>query len=98
MTKLPQQIPWDKASIRWASIIEPVISNPLIQGHILKNVNLKVGVNTVPHKLGRKLIGWNTVRVRGLCQLYDEQDTSGLPELFLTLVSDADVSVDILVF
>ena len=83
---------------KWANILEPALSLPLLSGLILKNVKLSTGQNTIPHKLGRNLQGWFIVRQRAAAAVYDEQDTNQLPGLNLVLHSSAAVEVDILVF
>lgn len=43
---------------KWKSILDPVISNPLINGILLQNIKLSAGVNAIPHKLGRQQQGY----------------------------------------
>ena len=83
---------------KWKSALDPVLSNPTIQGFILKDVALASGTNTINHLLGRKLVGWNVVRQRGAAALYDEQDANQMQDLTLVLISSAAVSVDLMVF
>lgn len=83
---------------RWASILNPVISNPSGQSIILPNVLLANGTTVVNHMLGRKLIGWRVIRIRGLAGIYDTQDNNQTPASTLILVSNAAVSVDLEVF
>lgn len=82
----------------WASKLDPVLANPLNNGLLLQSVQLKNGTNQVNHLLGRKLQGWFTTRVRATCSLYDTQDTNTTPQLTLSLVSNANVTVDLYVF
>lgn len=82
----------------WASLINPVLGNPLVQGSLIRNVALVSGTNQVNHKLGRKLQGWALVRKRASADIYDAQDLNSMPQLTLSLVSDAPVVVDIYVF
>jgi hypothetical protein len=86
------------ASDRWASILNPFLSNPANNSLILENVSLAAGANVVNHKLGRKLSGWKTTRVRASATIYDTQDSNQTPQLTLQLVSSADVVVDLEVF
>lgn len=84
---------------QWASNINPVINNPTNQGILLKNVSLTAaGPNMVNHLLGRKLIGWKIVRQRAAASVYDTQDANPSPELTLSLVTSANVSVDLEVY
>lgn len=82
----------------WASLLDPLLDNPITKGLILENVQLVSGTNTINHKLGRKLKGWWIVRQRAAAAIYDTQDTNPTPAVNLKLTSDANVSVDILVF
>lgn len=83
---------------RWASIINPLLTNPLVNGIILKSVSLTIGSNQINHLLGRKLQGWCLTRKRASADIYDTQDSNSMPELTLSLVSDAQVIVDIYVY
>lgn len=83
---------------RWASIINPVLGNPLVDGAVLKQVALTSGSNVVNHKLGRKLQGWFITRLRAASDIYDTQDSNTIPELTLQLEASADATVDIYVF
>ena len=83
---------------KWATLINPVIDNPLVNGQILPSVSLVTGANVINHRLGRKLQGWFLTRVRGAVTIYDTQDSNTMPALTLDLNSSADVVVDIYVF
>lgn len=98
MAKLPQKLSLDMMQVRWATELDPLLQNPILKGQVLKNIELKTGANTVPTKLSRNLQGWFIVRQRGSATFYDEQDFNAYPNLYLTLVSSADVSVDIWVY
>jgi len=82
----------------WASQLNPLLTNPALQGNILKSVVLASGDNTINHKLGRKLQGWIIVRQRASASMYDKQDSNARPELTLVLNASAAVTVDIYVF
>ena len=81
-----------------SNILDPFSSKDILQGQILSNVALVAGANIVAHKLNRKLIGWFIVRQRSSASIYDTQDSQTQPTLFLSLVSSANVSVDLYVF
>lgn len=83
---------------KWSAILNPVVANPSSNVSILKNVLLTTGSNTINHLLGRNILGWRLVRLRGLASIYDQQDTNPRPSLTLVLISNADVSADIEVF
>lgn len=81
-----------------SNILDPLSSKDILQGQILQNVVLLSGANTIAHKLNRKLIGWFIVRQRASATVYDTQDTQARPDIFLSLVSSANVTVDLYVF
>jgi hypothetical protein len=95
---LPQKLDYEKMLTTWAQQLNPIIANPILNNGLLQNIVLKTGTNVINHKLGRKLIGWQTTRVRQPVGLHDEQDTNQTPQLTLVLVSDADVTIDLVVF
>jgi hypothetical protein len=49
----------------WATILNPLLSQPMAQTVLLKNVKLVAGTNSVNHTLARRLQGWQVVRVHG---------------------------------
>jgi hypothetical protein len=83
---------------RWRSILNALIGLPQLNSSIVANVQLKAGSNSVNTGLQQALQGWSIVRQRGPATIYDLQDSNQTPNLTLTLVSSAAVSVDILVF
>lgn len=79
--------------------LQPIIANTALDSQILTGIVLTAGVtNQVPHMLGRKLQGWNLVRLRGNSTVYDSQDTNTAPDKFLSLHCTNTVTVDISVF
>jgi len=83
----------------WAQQIVPIIEAPINQGIVLTNVSLVAGANVVNHLLGRKLQGWNVVRMRStFSEIYDTQDSNSQPGLTLLLNSSVPVVVDLYVF
>lgn len=83
---------------RWASILDPLTTNPVLNGIVLKQIELTTGLNTINHKLGRKLQGWLIVRKRASSDVYDVQDANTMPQLTLQLQASAPASVDIYVY
>jgi hypothetical protein len=79
-----------------ADAVEPLAAVPFMDGVLLQSVALESGANQVPHKLGRKLQGWQLLRVRGQATVWDDQDNNAsLAERFLKLHASAAVTVDI---
>lgn len=83
---------------QWAQRLNPVLALPLLAQNTLKNVSLLTGTNNINHMLGRPLQGWFLIRKRADASIYDDQDNNSSPQRTLILVTDADVSVDIVVF
>ncbi len=83
---------------RWASILGPLLANPMLSGAVLKQVSLTTGSNVVNHRLGRKLQGWFLTRKRAAGNIYDTQDSNSMPELTLQLESSTSAVVDIYVY
>ncbi len=65
---------------------------------LLQQVELKVGLNNIPHTLNKVLTGWTITRLRGAASIYDSQDINTNKSTYLQLVSDVDVIVDLIVF
>lgn len=82
----------------WSSKLNPLIANPMNSVSILKNVVLAIGSNTINHKLGKKLTGWQIVRQRASATIYDNQDNNQSPALTLVLISSGAVTIDLAVF
>lgn len=98
MSSLPQKLNLTDMQTTWATQLDPIIKSPVTNPTILKNVPLVVGSNTINHKLGKALQGWQISRQRGPAAIYDLQDANPYPTLTLTLVSSAVVSVDLVVW
>ncbi len=95
--KLTQKLPLEQMQPQWAAQLNPVLKCPLLNGRLV-TTNVDVGVTTVNHGLGRKLIGWIPVSVSFTVILSDRQDTNPTPELTLSLFSTAPAVVTLWVF
>ena len=83
----------------WAAQINPVLNQPESSGLILKNVSLILGDNVINHLLGKKLTGWQVIRMHNqYAQIYDKQDSNNMPQLTLVLNASGTVLVDLKVF
>jgi hypothetical protein len=58
---LPQTLPLAQMQTTWASQINPLLVNPLVNGHLLTGIVLSSGPNVINHKLGRQMQGWFVV-------------------------------------
>lgn len=79
----------------WAAQINPLLSQPLNNGLILKNISLINGTTVVNHLLGRNLQGWFLVDSDAAATIYRSAPKNNLT---LTLTSDAALLADIFVF
>ena len=95
---LPQRQPLDQMQVTWANALDPIIANPLIKGQMLLSVALSNGTTVINHKLRRKLQGWMIVGINGAAQVYDNQATNQMPQLTLSLTSNAAVTANLWVF
>ena len=75
---------------------------PLLDGHLLEDIELPNGVTDVDHKLGRELKGWFLTRTRNLAggDICDKQSLHNETDTLLRLSSTyaATITVDIWVF
>ena len=92
---LPQKMPWELAQTKWASALDPVLRNLLIQGVLISNVNIKTGVNVINTLLGRKQIGYIITDINAAAMIYR---SAPLNNLTLTLTSDADCVISLWVY
>jgi len=80
---------------QWTAILNPVLSNPLTNPRILKNVPIAIGVNTINHGLQRMQQGWVISDITSAAQIYRSQPFN---DLTLTLTSDAVATINLVVF
>lgn len=82
---------------KWASVLNPLLSNPLSKSFLLEDIALSVGDNVINHLQDRILNGYMVVGMRGgFSQIYDKP--SPTPNLTLILNSSAAVTVSLVVF
>lgn len=92
---LPLKLTLDLMQTRWASILNPFLSNPLNDVQILENVALANGATKINHLLSRKQQGWFIVDQNATASIYRSQPFN---DKTLTLTSSAAVTVNIGVF
>lgn len=81
---------------KWASFINPILGNPLVNGIILKDLSLSTGDNVISHLLQRNIQGYFVVDQNAAAQFY--RKASSQPTLTMTLNSSANVTVSLYVF
>lgn len=79
----------------WASVLNPLINQPLSKALILPDVKLVSGANVINTKLSRKLQGWMIVDIDSAVQIYRSAPKN---DLTLTLTSSGSATVSILVY
>ena len=94
-SQLSTNIPWNMANTRWASILNPIIANPLTNVNILTNIALKSGVNVINTGLQQIQQGWLILDQQGPASIYRSADFN---KTTLTLTSSAAVTVSLGVF
>lgn len=80
---------------RWKSELDPILTNPLLEGVLLKNIALANGATVVNHFLGRVPLGYIIVDIDNVANIYRSQPFN---DLSLTLASNAAVTVSLWVF
>jgi hypothetical protein len=97
MAKLAQKLSMDQLQTKWASQLNPVLANLLVQGQLLQDQSLINGTTTINHRLGRTLNGWFVVSPKASATVY-EATSQPNPTLTLTLISSAALDCSIWVF
>lgn len=92
---LPQKLPYDLLQTQWASQINPVLSNVLVQGLLLENIALQSGDNTINTLLSRKQQGWFIVDQNAACSIYRSKPFNTQT---LTLNASAPCMINLWVF
>jgi len=92
---LPQKLPLPLMQTQWAQQIDPVLTNILVSGQYLPEVQLINGVTVVNHKLSRKMQGFLICGQNAAANIYYSQPFN---DINLTLTSNAVVTVNLWVF
>lgn len=95
---LSPHLPWELANPRWAATLNPVVSNPVVGGNLLKNIVLASGDNVINHGLGENLQGYWVVLNSAAVTFYDKQATNPRPQLTLILNASGATTVSLYVF
>ncbi len=83
----------------WGAQLNPLLSKEIVNGRLIRNIELSTGANVINHGLDRILQGWFITRLRGSAPaIYDTNATNPMPQLTLNLNSSAPVMVDLWVF
>ncbi len=85
-----------KLQERLQEVLAPVLTSAIIDGTLLKNVELTSAVTQVAHGLGREPLGWIIVNKTANQDVW--QPSNDLPRRFLNLQASGTVTVSIWVF
>ena len=80
-----------------AAALGPVLSQPLIGGHLLKSIHLVAGDNVLQHSFG-KPVSWFVCGQSATAQFYDKQASNKLPKMTLILNSSAACTISLFIF
>lgn len=78
--------------------LAPILSREIVNGILLTNIRLIVGINKIDHGLGRDLQGWLIVGRNSAGAVYDLQATNKLKSTLLVLQSDAFMTISLWCF
>ncbi len=93
---LSSKLDWQTANPQWAAAINPVINNPLLQGHLISGIVLPSNTAvTISHELNRMMIGWWVVDTTATSSVWR---TQSLNTKTLTIESSATTTVALWVF
>jgi len=79
----------------WSSQLNPVLSNPITNPTLLKNIKISTGTNVINHLLGVTQTGWIITDINAAVTLYRSQPFNPLT---LTLVSSGNATISLAVF
>lgn len=79
----------------WASQLNPIVGNTILQGLQLTAITLQIGVNVCNHLLSRKQLGWFIVDINAAAHIYR---SAPFNDTTLTLNSDAVCVVNLWVY
>ena len=92
---LPRGLSLPMMTSQWATALDPVIKNQLIQGNLISNISLINGVTTINHLLGRKQIGYIITDIDAAAIIFRSQP---LNDKTLTLTSNAICTISVWCF
>lgn len=95
---LPQNVTVPAMQTTWATQLNPIIANALVQGQMISGVALINGTTMVNHRLGRRLQGWFIVGIDAAATVFDNQASNQTPQLTLSLTSNAVATANVWVF
>ena len=95
---LATKLPWPLANPKWASEINPILANPVVNGSILSGIKVISGKNVINHKLGQTLQGYLVILNSANVTFYDGQESNQTPNLTLVLYASGSATISLYVF
>lgn len=96
MAKLPRNLTWQQSDPLWASRLDPVLANLLIQGSQISNVILVANTpQTINHYLGKNQTGFIITDQNASASVYRTEPFNAST---LTLESSANVTINLWVY
>ena len=93
--QLSPSLPWDLAQTKWASILNPIIALPILQGNLVSDIVLKASTaQVINHGLQRQPKGWFLVDNTANAVIW----RTAWSTLTITLTASANTTVAIWVF
>ena len=93
MTQLSSKLDWSLANPRWASVLNPILAIPFLNGNQIDNISFKAGVPVaINHLLQRKPQGWIVTDITTASVLFRSAPFNDLT-LTLTAINDTTASV-----
>lgn len=98
MVRLAQNLTLPQMQSTWAAALNPILTNPIVNGRLIEGVELINGTTVINHGLGRNLRGWIIVSIDAAATVYDNQATNQMSQLTLSLTSSAAANCNLWVF
>lgn len=96
MALLSTKLPWELAQTKWASILNPIIAAPVLNGLQIDEIQLIANVpNAINHLLQRMPQGWLLVDKNSNATVWR---AAPLNANTITLVSSANTMIDLYVY
>lgn len=96
MPQLSTRLPWDLANTRWASILNPILALPILNGNMIEAIDLIANKpQAINHLLQETPQGWFITDNTANAVVWRTRDFNPLT---ITLESSADTTINIWVF
>lgn len=96
MALLSTKLPWELAQPKWASILNPLLSEPILAGNQIDSIFLTASTpKTINHLLQRLPQGWFIVDINANAVVWKTQNWTATT---ITLESSADATISIYVY